>query len=111
MRGQTISHSTTLTRLGEAGMGAAHKIHRTGLYSEVALRPLPLEPAKGPEIKGRFIQSAKRVLILLHPNLWTIHDINQSPASVLFMGIVLYEGNNLNKEIQSGSLRILAKGM
>jgi serine/threonine protein kinase len=77
MIGKTVAHYQVLEKLGEGGMGVVYKARDTHLDRLVALKVLPPEKVVDPERKRRFVQEAKAASALNHPNIITIHDINQ----------------------------------
>jgi serine/threonine protein kinase len=77
MIGQTISHYTIVDKLGEGGMGEVFLAEDAKLDRKVALKFLPPDVASDPEVKARFIQEAKAASALQHPNVCTIHDIQE----------------------------------
>ncbi|MCZ6776604.1 MAG: protein kinase, partial [Ignavibacteria bacterium] len=110
MIGTVILHYRILEKLGEGGMGVVYKAEDTKLKRTVALKFLPSHLAASDQDKTRFIQEAQAASALNHPNVCTIHDIQEhdGPTSAgrqMFIVMEYVEGQTLRERKQSVSLK------
>jgi serine/threonine protein kinase/Tfp pilus assembly protein PilF len=100
MIGKTISHYQILEKIGSGGMGEVYLAEDTKLDRKVALKFLPKEFTKNKEANERFEREAKAAAALNHPNIITIHEINEYDDQT-YIAMEYVEGHTL-KEIISG---------
>jgi serine/threonine protein kinase len=98
--GQNLLHYRLIEKIGEGGMGVVWKAEDTKLHRHVALKVLPEAMAADPERRARFEREARAVAGLNHPNIVTLHSVEEtdtSTGSVHFITMELVEGRTLTQ--------------
>ncbi len=86
MIGKTLGHYEILAPLGEGGIGQVYRARDTTLDRDVAIKVLPEDFASDANRLARFDVEAKAVAGINHPNIVTIHSIEEMGERRLKLG-------------------------
>src|SRR5216117_153460 len=89
--------------LGAGGMGEVYRARDTRLGRDVAVKVLPGAVASSPDRLARFEVEARTVARLNHPNIVTLHSIEEEDG-VRFLTMELVEGHSLVSLVTPGGV-------
>jgi Tol biopolymer transport system component len=103
--GRQLGSYKVLSLLGAGGMGEVYQAHDTKLGRKVAIKILPSAFVHDPERLSRFEREARVLAALNHPNIATIHGLEES-GGVHYLVMELVPGETLAERITRGALPI-----
>ncbi len=103
--GQLILHYRVIEKIGQGGMGEVYTAEDTRLGRRVALKILPADTQEDAKAKRRLLQEARSASALNHPNIVTIHAIEETEGFT-FIVMEYVEGETLKSLIERGSLEM-----
>lgn len=101
--GTRLGTYVILSPLGAGGMGEVYRARDTRLLREVAVKVLPEAVVSRPDRLARFEREARAVAGLNHPNIVTLHSIEEEDG-VRFLTMELIEGQGLDRLITPDGL-------
>jgi serine/threonine protein kinase len=104
--GTKLGSYEVLAHIGAGGMGEVYQAHDTKLGRDVAIKVLPEAFAHDAERLARFQREAKMLASLNHPNIATIHGMEQSGGTT-YLVMELVSGETLTERVRrEGTLPI-----
>ncbi len=105
MLGTTISHYKIVEKFGEGGMGVVYKAEDLKLERFVALKFLAPHLVEDEEGRRRFQREAKAAAALDHPNICTIHEIDEAEGRV-FLAMAYLDGSTVRQKVKQRPLKL-----
>lgn len=115
MVGQILDNTYRIdTLLGQGGMGAVFKARDIALNREVAIKVMHPHVAVQEGFRERFLQEARAIAALEHPNIVPIYTFSRDPQ-LLYIVMAFVQGQNLRDWLsllsQQGMVIAMAEGL
>jgi serine/threonine protein kinase len=105
LEGSTLGDFDVLAEIGRGGMGVVYKARQRSLERHVALKILRDEHLHHPTVRERFLEEARALAGLDHPNILKVFQIGECLAGPYFV-MELIDGLSLAGLIKQGSVSI-----
>lgn len=102
-QGTNVSHYRIIEKIGVGGMGEVYLAEDTKLRRKVALKFLSEEQARVDAILRQFIREARAAARLQHPNIITVHEVNEF-EKIPYIAMDYIEGQSLKGYSSNKSL-------
>ncbi|HST27670.1 MAG TPA: SUMF1/EgtB/PvdO family nonheme iron enzyme [Rudaea sp.] len=88
--------------IGVGGMASVHLAVQTSLEREVALKVMAPALAADPAFSKRFLQEARMLASLAHPNIVAVYDVGVTPAQLHYFSMQYLPGGDFASRVQRG---------
>ena len=99
--GSQLGPYEIVSQLGQGGMGVVYKAKDPRLKRTVAIKLLPPDLTRDETAMQRFLQEAQAASALDHPNICTIHEINETDDGQLCLVMARYKGETLKEPLSA----------
>ena len=97
--GRSLGQFRIVERIGAGGMATVFKAYQPTLDRYVAVKVLPAYHARDPVFVKRFVQEARSVARLAHPNIVQIHDFGDQD-NITFIVMEYVDGGTLKDRLK-----------
>src|SRR2546428_1289257 len=96
--GRSLGQFRIVERIGAGGMATVFKAYQPNLDRYVAIKVLPAYHARDPVFVKRFVQEARAVAKLVHPNILQIHDFGEQ-ENITYIVMEYVDGGTLKDRL------------
>src|SRR5579871_6040649 len=97
--GRSLGQFRIVERIGSGGMATVFKAYQPTLDRYVAIKVLPAYHARDPVFVKRFVQEARSVAKLAHPNIVQIHDFGEH-ENITYIVMEYVDGGTLKDRLK-----------
>ncbi len=102
-KGTMVSHYRLIKKIGAGGMGEVYLAEDSKLKRQVALKFLFVDPINNSAIRQQFIKEAQAAARLQHPNIITVHEVNEYKGTP-YISMAYIEGQTLGESLNLKTL-------
>ncbi len=98
LTGKMLGRFQVLEKVGEGGMGVVYRAEDTRLNRQVAIKLIHPKHLKDEDARRRFTREAQAASTISHPNVCTIHSIEEEDGQ-LFLVLEFLEGRTFKEAL------------
>lgn len=99
-----VSHYIIKDEIGSGGMGIVYLAKDLNLDREVAIKAFTPTLDIDDTGRQRFFQEARAISQMDHPNLCTVHEVEETEDGKIFMVMSFYPGGTLTERMEEGRI-------
>ncbi len=96
--GQQLDNFRVIERIGVGGMATVFRAYQPSLERYVALKVLPIKQAQDPVFFKRFVQEARSIARLAHPNIVHIYNFGEQ-GDIKYIAMEYVDGGTLKQRL------------
>ncbi len=93
---------TILGKVGQGGMASVSRARQVLLDRDVALKVMSSQLAQDEAYAQRFLQEARMLAALNHPNVVQVYDVGVTPAGLHYFSMALLPGGDFAERMREG---------
>src|SRR6516164_7411281 len=102
--GMEIGEYRVLRKIGEGGMGAVYAAVQPVIGKRVAIKVIAQNIASNPDVVRRFVEEARSVNKIGHPNIVDIFSFGWLPDQRHYFAMEFLDGKSLSDRLKHGGL-------
>jgi serine/threonine-protein kinase len=103
--GMEIGEYRVLRKIGEGGMGAVYAAVQPVIGKRVAIKVIAQNIASNPDVVRRFVEEARSVNKIGHPNIVDIFSFGWLPDQRHYFAMEFLDGRSLSDRLKQGGLQ------
>jgi serine/threonine-protein kinase len=103
--GMEIGEYRVLRKIGEGGMGAVYAAVQPVIGKRVAIKVIAQNIASNPDVVRRFVEEARSVNKIGHPNIVDIFSFGWLPDQRHYFAMEFLDGKSLSDRLKTGGLQ------
>jgi serine/threonine protein kinase/formylglycine-generating enzyme required for sulfatase activity len=88
--------------IGTGGMASVYLAVQSSLEREVAIKVMAPQLAADPQFSKRFLQEARMLASLAHPNIVAVYDVGVTPGQLHYFSMQYLPGGDFEARVQRG---------